>query len=134
MPLPFESSYDTKVGPVMPVTISNQDNSKNILVRGLVDTGSTYCGVTERVIDTLVLRSYGEREMITPMGRSPTSVYFIGVRLPNSNKYYTLGATGCAPQQGFDMLIGRNVIRLGLLKVTKDWFSFQISEKGSTAE
>ncbi len=126
MPLLFEESYDTMVGPVMPVTVSNEDTSRSVVARGLVDTGSTYCGITGEMVEELGLDAFGKREMITPMGTTLTSVYFIGLRLPNSHKVYTIGATGCAPQKDFDMLIGRNVIRLGLLRVKANWFSFQI--------
>lgn len=94
-------------------------------VKGLLDTGSTYWGVTGRIVDQPGLAPVGQREMITPMGSTPTLLYFIGVSLPNGEGTHILGATGCAPQQGFGMLIGGNVIRLGLLKITEDWFSLQ---------
>ena len=57
-------------------------------------------------------------------GQGISRVFFITVRLPRTNTWHPVGALECIPQDGFDVLIGRNVLRLGLLKITADWFSF----------
>jgi len=107
----------------MPAQVKNVDNDKTLQVRGLVDTGSTYCAITRDMANALGLASLGRVPIMTAIGEYITDLYFIGIRLPDNHRVYELGATGCAPQEDFDMLIGRNVIRLGLLEVTEHQFS-----------
>jgi len=50
---------------------------KSVVARGLVDTGSTFCGVTGEMVEELGIDVFGEREVITPMGTTLTSVPLI---------------------------------------------------------
>ena len=54
----FETAYDSKVGPLMPVTLRNEHSYEEITVSGLVDTGATASAISTKVVDILDLSEF----------------------------------------------------------------------------
>ena len=123
----FEDFYDSRVGPLIPVTVGNEYGPERIKVEALVDTGSTYCGITPPIVSALGLPVLDRDEVGTPSGGGEFDIHFITVTLPNSDSPAAAVGAFCFPElRRYKMLLGRNVIRLGLLTITGDRFSFKV--------
>ena len=122
----FESDYDSTVGPLMPVRLRNERRSEEITVKGLVDTGATASAISTEVVDVLNLSEFTKSPLATAIGTQFRGVYFLTAQLPYDTQHHPFGAFGSSADIGIDLLIGRNVLRHGILRITKDSFSFTI--------
>jgi len=86
---------------------------------GLWDTGATGSCISQRIVDELKLVAVTRREIITPSGKSESDFYPISIVLPNGvGVKLIIAPVGEFEIQGFDMLIGMDVITLGDFAVT----------------
>lgn len=129
----YEGQYDSQIGPIMSITIGTEQGPQRHATSGLLDTGSTYCGISAELVQSLGLISPSLVLVRTARETGLSPAYFITVQLPNSDIEYPVGAVECIPQEGFDVLIGRNVLRLGLFQITADRFSFTTDHGGLLA-
>ena len=122
----YKDTYDSRVGPTMPIQIGTEQGPQHRTVKGLIDTGSDYCALPPEIAQDLSLVSSSRVPVSSAHGQGISRAFFVTVRLPRTNIWHPVGALECIRQEGFDVLIGRNILRLGLLKLTADWFSFSI--------
>lgn len=92
------------------------------------DTGATGTVVTQAVVDDLGLKPIGLVECHTANGSKQCSVYMVCLMLPNGINVDVRGTEGTL--EGFDVLIGMDVITLGDFSITnlngKTTMSFRI--------
>ena len=100
-------------------------------VEALWDTGATETCISERVAQALSLIPVGRKQIKTPSGTTIANVYLIDIILPQGVIVKSVEATGTKiDEQGFDCLIGMNIIVLGDFAVSnynhKTTFTFRI--------
>lgn len=122
----FETDYDATVGPLMPVKLRNEHSYEEITVNGLLDTGATTSAISTKVVDVLNLSEFTKSPLATAIGTQLRGVYFLTAQLPYDNHHHPFGAFGSSADIGLDLLIGRNILRHGILRITQDSFSFTI--------
>ncbi|MCD8312949.1 MAG: SEC-C domain-containing protein [Bacteroidales bacterium] len=95
----------------------------------LWDTGATNCVISKRVVQELGLHAVGMTKNITAGGTINANRYLIDIMLPNKVQVISVKATE-AELNGFDMLIGMDIIMRGDFSIThkdgKTKFSFQM--------
>jgi predicted aspartyl protease len=83
-----------------------------IEVRALVDTGASGCCVSRKVIDAANLVSVDEAAEYTPgAGQRTVKLYGLAVEIPELGLNVFQLATESAPQERFDIIIGRKLLR-----------------------
>lgn len=128
----FEDTYDSRIGPVLPDGLLHAENGKEARVSGLVDTGCTITAVTPRVLDDVRLdEPFSQVEVWTPGGSVVGDVYFLRFEFTHGTPHITraIGGIRCLPtNDDHQILIGRNILRLGLLTLdgVNSKFSFSI--------
>lgn len=113
-----------------PATTSDADKPKMVQFRGLWDTGATNCVVTQRVVDACGLKAYTVKKMKGAYGTATErDAYYVNLRLLNGVELPSITVTH-GDLDGFDLLIGMDVITLGDFAITNDGgktlFSFRI--------
>lgn len=115
-----------KVAP--PLIGTNAQPAKTRDCKGVWDTGATGSVITQAVVDDLGLLPVGMSEVHTANGSALQPVYMIALMLPNGVNVNTRATL--ATVEGFDVLIGMDVISLGDFSVTnlngKTTLSFRI--------
>ena len=116
----------------MPEVILQAENGNTATVKGLLDTGCTITAITPRVIAQLELEEpFSQVEVWTPSGTILSQVYFLRFGFTQGTPHWTraIGAIRCHPTNNdYQILIGRNILRLGLLQLdgVNSRFSFSI--------
>lgn len=83
------------------------------------DTGATGSAISSRVVEALNLKPTGKVICRTAGGEKEQYTYLVNVRLPNGLKFGAVKVTG-AEIEGFDALIGMDIIAIGDFAVTFD--------------
>lgn len=95
---------------------------------GLWDTGATGTVISKNVVDALNLKPISKAKVFHADGESIVNVYAINVILPNQVGFKFVKATE-GKLQGFDVLIGMNIITRGDFAITnvggKTTFTFR---------
>lgn len=93
-----------------------------VLIQGLVDTGASASTIDPTVVEALGLTPTGQAMMITPTTGAvpqPCATFDISLTLVHPNLQLRLGALpvceSVLAHQGFEMLIGRDVLKQCLL-------------------
>lgn len=87
---------------------------KQIEADALWDTGATCTAVSDSVVKELGLVSYGKQQIKTPSGEKIVDQYLVNLALPNDVLVPNVVACGSEiGNQGIDLLIGMNIIKLG---------------------
>lgn len=96
---------------------------------GLWDTGASASVITKKVADTLGLSPIRQVRVRDARGETDTNLYYVNILLPNGIEIKNVGVSE-GVLDGFDLLIGMDVINLGDFVLThrdgKTVFSFQI--------
>jgi hypothetical protein len=98
--------------------------------KGLWDTGATNCVVTQRVVDACGLKAYTQRRVKGAYGAvNLRDAYYVNLRLLNGVELPHITVTH-GDLDGFDILIGMDVITLGDFAITNEGgrtlFTFRI--------
>jgi len=114
-----------------PLSIKSCLGKEFIDVKGLWDTGANHSCISEVLAKKLNLIPTGMRAIKTPSGESIQSTYCVDLYLPN--KIFIKGLPVCDSKinnQGFDILIGMDVISMGDFSISnfnnKTYFSFRM--------
>lgn len=115
--------------------ISIRSNGKSIDVTGVWDTGATRSCVSHNVIKQLSPPKGNSIITATPSGRSKQNTYTVNVELPNQVEINDLVVIDTEiGSQGFDMLIGMDVISQGDFAISnykgQTIFTFRTPSKG----
>jgi hypothetical protein len=98
-------------------------------VRALWDTGATACALSPSVIARLNLAPIGKTPVSAAGSKYDSGVFLIDVLLPNGLVVSDIRAVEAKSIEGFDMLIGMDIITLGDSAITncgkKTIFSFR---------
>jgi len=105
-------------------------NDKSLKVKALWDTGATHTCISTNVVKELNLISTGKTLIRTPSGEATKNQYLVSVLLPNNVQVKDIVVNDSEiGSQGFDILIGMNIINLGNFAVSnyngKTYFSFE---------
>ena len=112
-------------------------SQRALAVNALWDTGATGSCISKKVVKDLGLISIGREKVSTPSGESIQNQYLVDVILPNKVKIGDVVVLDSEIGiQGFDLLIGMNIISLGDFSVSnansKTIFSFCIPSRKAT--
>lgn len=103
--------------------------------KALWDTGATSSVITRRVVEQLGLKPVSITNVHTASGCEQAFVYLVNIRLPQGVGFHSLPVTE-AKLNGFDVLIGMDIIGMGDFTISKDndktLFSFQCPSTHST--
>ena len=109
------------------------NNLKGINCICLWDTGASSSCISKRVADELGLTQSGIAQTFTAAGPSLTKTYIVNIGLPNHVQIPMVMVTE-AILNGFDVLIGMDIITLGDFSITNvggdTVFSFRIPSSG----
>jgi len=96
---------------------------------GLWDTGASGTCISKAIVDKLNLKPIGQTKSYHANGMSIVNVYAINVFLPNQVAFQFIQVTE-GKLEGFDMLIGMDIITMGDFSITnvggKTMFSFRV--------
>ena len=113
------------------VTINIINNHE---VRGIVDTGATFCGITSRTVIRMGLTSKGEEDLISATGKHSSPVYLFDVIFPDNKIFKNIEAVEISDAHSFDFLIGMNILSQGDMAITntdeKMVFTFRMPSSG----
>lgn len=101
------------------ITIRPSQSDNAVATKALWDTGATNSCISKEIAQQLGLVSTGFRNVQTPSGEGLCSTYLVDVVLPN---HVTIqDVVVCSTEigsQGFDMLVGMDIILLGDFVIT----------------
>lgn len=102
--------------------------------KGIWDTGSDSCLVSQKLVDDLGLKGSGSMRVVGVHGEKYSPVYTINLKLSNGYIFYAMTAL-VGDQMGEDeILIGMNIINKGDFSITnfknRTTFSFRIPSIG----
>ena len=106
----------TDVGLVLGTT---EDSTRVVKSRALWDTGAVTSVIDKSLVEKLDLVPFDSGRAYTAQGFYESSMYLLDVLLPNNIIVKGL-RVGDGEFQGFDMLIGMDVISLGDFHLTND--------------
>ena len=106
----------TDVGLVLGTT---EDSTRVVKSRALWDTGAVTSVIDKSLVEKLDLVPFDSGRAYTAQGFYESSMYLVDVLLPNNIIVKGL-RVGDGEFQGFDMLIGMDVISLGDFHLTND--------------
>ena len=106
----------TDVGLVLGTT---EDSTRVVKTRALWDTGAVTSVIDKSLVKTLGLVPFETGRGYTAQGFYDSSMYLLDVMLPNNIIVKGL-RVGDGEFQGFDMLLGMDVISLGDFHLTND--------------
>ena len=106
----------TDVGLVLGTT---EDSTRVVKSRALWDTGAVTSVIDKSLVEKLGLVPFDSGRVYTAQGFYESSMYLVDVLLPNNIIVKGL-RVGDGEFQGFDMLIGMDVISLGDFHLTND--------------
>ena len=106
----------TDVGLVLGTT---EDSTRVVKSRALWDTGAVTSVIDKSLVEKLGLVPFDSGRAYTAQGFYVSSMYLVDVLLPNNIIVKGL-RVGDGEFQGFDMLIGMDVISLGDFHLTND--------------
>nr|WP_315421727.1 SEC-C metal-binding domain-containing protein [uncultured Pedobacter sp.] len=96
---------------------------------GLWDTGASGSAISKSIVDKLGLKPVGQSKSYHANGMSIVNVYYINIFLPNQVGFQFIQVTE-GKLEGFDMLIGMDIITMGDFSITnvggKTMFSFRV--------
>lgn len=98
--------------------IAPQSKPEVHAARGLWDTGATNSVITKSVASRLGLRPTSISRMTHAGGVSDVNAYIVNLYLPNRLMIHTVHVLEMADTDGFDILIGMDVIVLGDFAIT----------------
>lgn len=122
-------TYDLRVGPLVPVRIAPPGVADRVETEGLLDTGASASVIPSQVADHLDLRTKLVQPLNTVSGVRDHRMHRIVLTLflGEESRSFTLWAFeahGGWPD--YKVLVGRDVIHRGVLKMSGDWFSFEV--------
>ena len=121
--------YDLRVGPLVPVRIAPFGVTAGVETEGLLDTGASASVIPSQVAGHLNLRSKLIRPLNTVSGVKDHRMHRIALTLvlgeeSRSFSLWAFEAHGGWPD--YKVLVGRDVIHRGVLRMAGDWFSFEV--------
>lgn len=138
MPL-VKYEFDTRIGPVVEIEFAHPGAAAQA-VRGskpemhrynaLIDTGASMTGISKKLADAVGLRARGKLRMVSPHGTKDSNKYYADVFIPVVN-LWNMDLEIIEVHGGFlafDALLGRDILRKGLLTVDgpKGGFTFSV--------
>jgi len=110
----------------------NENTTANInhswTVRALVDTGSTICGITKKLVNTMGLKPVGEDRFIDAAIDYTAPIYVLDVIFPKDKIFENIETAEVRGNHSCDFIIGMNILSLGDMALTsaggKMCFSF----------
>ena len=127
----FSDTYDLRVGPLVPVRIALSGVADQVEAKGLLDTGASISVIPSQVAGNLDLRTKLIQPLTTVSGVRDHRVHRIVMTLvlDKESRPFTLWAFEAhAGWPDHNVLIGRDVIHRGVLKMAGDWFSFDVPD------
>ena len=127
----FSGTYDLRVGPLVPVRIALFGVADQVEAKGLLDTGASVSVIPSQVAGNLDLRTKLIQPLTTVSGVRDHRVHRIVMTLVlhKESRPFTLWAFEAhAGWPDHNILIGRDVIHRGVLKMAGDWFSFDVPD------
>lgn len=96
---------------------------------GLWDTGASGSAISKNIVDKLGLKPISQAKCYHANGMSVVNVYAVNIFLPNQVGFQFVQVTE-GKLEGFDMLIGMDIITMGDFSITnvggKTMFSFRV--------
>lgn len=125
----FSGTYDLRVGPLVPVRVSPDGVADQVETKGLLDTGATISVIPSQVAGQLNLRTKLIRPLNTVSGVRDHRLHRVVMTLVlgEESRRFTLWAfEAYAGWPDQSVLVGRDVIQRGVLRMAGDWFSFDV--------
>lgn len=125
----FSGSYDLRVGALIPVRVAPFGVGDEVEANGLLDTGASISVIPRQVADRLDLRTKLIQPLHTVSGIRDHRVHRIVMSLVLGEELRPFRLWAFEAHAGWpdhDVLIGRDIIQRGVLKMAGDWFSFEV--------
>lgn len=101
------------------ITMRSSLSNSSASVKALWDTGATNSCISKEIAQSMGLVPTGFRNIHTPSGECQCPTYLVNVLLPNEVEIQDVVVCGTEiRKQGFDMLVGMDIILLGDFVVT----------------
>lgn len=94
----------------------------------LWDTGASHTIISKKIISDLKLEKKGDSKIMTIHGEEKSDVFEISMLLTNHKKPLTLNVSSFDKKDGFDLIIGMDIISHGKLSIDKGKFTFTFNE------
>lgn len=112
------------------VNLKSNEPFNTMAVKVLFDTGATGSAIISRVAKDLNLIPISQSQLQTASGLSTVNIYEINLLLPLPTTEMTFGGkvkvSEIADNNNFDVIIGMDIIRMGVLIVSSNTFTFCI--------
>jgi predicted aspartyl protease len=106
------------VRPAQSVFASLDGKFPSANVQALWDTGATASAISPRLATQLGLKPIGRTTVCAAGNKYESDVYFIDVLLPNKVMVQDVRVTRAETIEGFDLLVGMDIILLGDMAIT----------------
>ena len=125
MRLVIEGPVDITSATIEEITVVGRHTAT---VSALIDTGCTTTAISEDLVPHLGIVPHGTEQVQTADGTVDANAYYVKVGLPGRRRPpFTIRAIELR-DMGIDMLLGMNIIRLGLLLITETRYMFTLEE------
>lgn len=111
----FSIEYD-KIADQIVCEVDVMAGIESYKCQALVDTGSSQCCISRRVIDALELYPVGRADVLTANGTISKDIYYVDLQIQDSIILYGLDAF-YIDDSNFDFIIGMNVISQGDMQI-----------------